>query len=527
MKRILINIFVFALSLSLAGALQSCNKKNLNEGTQEQQEQQEQEEDTKKKSDDELSDLELSQRYYVNYFLASFSSVYYLWADYSSVKTVLDNWTFTDEPVSKVLEMRYKNITTGKDVDKWTQAISDYKSFTSSVGGTSTTYGYDLVLMYLDSSHENIVAIVNYASLDSPAAKAGLKRGDVILKVNGKMMTPDNYVSIVNKELIGSETCTLTMYDGEEISLQAVEMYEDPVHYYSTFSFDGKKVGYLVFNSFTKKACDRLMEAFTYFKEEGISELILDLRYNGGGYVSTETLLASLMAPVSVVNAESLYSTTVYNDLLTAAWGNSPVSFNPQCTVKDDNGKEVTYDVVSANPDIKKIYAIITSNTASASEAVITGLKPYLDIEIIGQQSHGKYCTGLPYSLEDFYDSLSNKWEASKIKEAKKYGDNWGIYVMIGRYADKNGNTPCMPDGFVPDISVSDNPVQPYQLGDENEAMLHAALVRAGKTDFVSNESRVRSAVSTPELQRTPEQVHRSPVFGMRLDDTLPVLSLK
>jgi len=524
MKRIFRYIFVFALSLSMTGALQSCVEKVQPDQKEEQQQGQEQEQGGGGNNNQGgLSDLELAKRYYVNTFLSSFSSIYYLWVEYSTVANVIKNWKVSDDPEAKVLEMRYKNITTGKDIDKWTQAIPDYTSFTSSVGGTSKTYGYDLSLMYLDSSHETIVAIVRLASLDSPAAKAGIKRGDVILKVNGKTMTPDNYVEIVNKELYGSETCKLTMYGGEEIELQAVEMYEDPVHFYTTYTFDGKTVGYLVFNSFTNKAYDRLIEAFTYFKNEGISELILDLRYNGGGYVSTETFLATLIAPPSEVSAGSLYSTTVYNSLLTQVYGNSPVNFSGTRTITDANGRKITYDLLAANPDIKKVYALMTSNSASASEAVVVGLKPYLDVEIIGQQSYGKYCTGLPYALEDFYDSLADEWEASKIKSAKAYGANWGIYVMIGRYADKNGETPCMPDGFVPDVTVSDNPVMPYQLGDENEALLHAALVRAGKTDF-GVEGETRSSIGGLKLEEVQGQVHRSAAFGMRLDDTLPVI---
>ena len=54
--------------------------------------------------------------------------------------------------------------------------------------------------------------------------------------------------------------------------------------------------------------------------------------------------------------------------------------------------------------------------------------------------------------------------------------NNWGIYVMVSRYADKDGNTPCMPNGYAPDIEVSDDPLDGYELGDERETMLSVAL---------------------------------------------------
>ena len=94
---------------------------------------------------------------------------------------------------------------------------------------------------------------------------------------------------------------------------------------------------------------------------------------------------------------------------------------------------------------------------------------PYMDIELIGTASHGKYCTGLMLSGEDTYQHCPEE-----IK-------NWGVYVMISIYQNANGETPCMPDGLQPDVTVEDNPMLPYQLGDVNEPLLQAALLRAGR----------------------------------------------
>ena len=71
---------------------------------------------------------------------------------------------------------------------------------------------------------------------------------------------------------------------------------------------------------------------------------------------------------------------------------------------------------------------------------------------------------------------------------------DWGIYVMISRYADKNGSTPCMPDGFVPDFGVEDNPLDGCQLGDPGETMLAFALSRAGYRPVSKAPSALREA---------------------------------
>ena len=409
---------------------------------------------------------------YVNAFGKGVMTTYYLWE--KEIAKALTNWTKDVEPIAYVKEIRYKQ--NGKDFDRWTQMLDDYEGFVSSVQGISETYGYDVILA-LDGNQESqyIVAIVTFVYKDSPADKAGLKRGDAIRYVNGKGMVQRNYVSIINNELFNSKSVTIKLNDeaGTEISLEAVDMYEDPVVLYKTLQAGDKKVGYMVFTSFTRQACDRLVEACRFFREEGIKDLILDLRYNGGGYVFTQEVLSSMLAPAANVEAGDILETTVYNELLAKHFGNgaTKLTYTHEYT---ENNEKITYDTSDANIGIEHLYAIISSGSASASESLITDLLPYMPVTLIGEQSHGKFCTGLPIGLTEWYEDANvSRTTLTRIK--KLYG-NWGIYVMIGRYADKNGITPCMPDGFTPDIKVEDKPWEKFQLGDPEEAMLKVAL---------------------------------------------------
>ena len=117
------------------------------------------------------------------------------------------------------------------------------------------------------------------------------------------------------------------------------------------------------------------------------------------------------------------------------------------------------------------------------------------------------------YSAKDWYKDYDEVLDEDQRKLGKQYAAKWGIYVMVGRYADKDGNTPCMPDGFKPDYVVEDSPVEPYQLGDEREAMLAAVLARLGggeTTPTAAGRSAAAPARALgPEIARD-----RGPAYG-------------
>lgn len=301
-------------------------------------------------------------------------------------------------------------------------------------------------------------------------------------------------------------------------------MYEDPILLTKVFDCDGKKVGYLAYQSFTFESCLGLYEVCKEFKKEGVSELILDLRYNGGGYVFTEEVLASMLAPEEDVKNGSVFETEIWNDDYMAYYKEKGTDLNTYFrtdTTAVHNKKEYKINMLDANIGLNKIYALVTENSASASEAILVGLLPYFrdNIEIIGQNTHGKYCTGIMYKGKDWYEMIvesvkdfSNKYP--DFADWKKYIGDWGIYVMISMYADKNGENPCMPNGLIPDLEADDLFEEPYPLGDEREAMLNVALQRAGKTDL---ESRVASRSVAPLSVGKAIKFRKNPLDGKRI----------
>jgi C-terminal processing protease CtpA/Prc len=261
-----------------------------------------------------------------------------------------------------------------------------------------------------------------------------------------------------------------------------------------------------------------LIEVAKKFKQEGVTELVLDLRYNGGGYVIIEELLASLLAPEANVKNGDLYQTAVYNDseyakLLKQHYGEDYMNTYFSTKFKWKSGdKEYSYDTSDANIGLNKIYALVTSESASASEATLVGLIPYMDVDVIGNKTGGKHCSGIMFEAKEYYQDYEDYLAELKKKDMpaynkfvdeywkyysawKDYVGKWGLYVMISTYADKNGDNPCRPNGIVPEIEIDDNPEEPYALGDDREALLRVALTEAGYTDFTPlPESKSRSA---------------------------------
>ena len=460
------------------------------------------------------TDQELNTWSAVNYFAANCMSVYYLWNE--EIDDELSHWLRQEigtNPFKKVQSLRYKQ--GGKDYDRWTEITDSYEEMTSSVGGVSTTYGCDIILMMLDQTR--VCAVISVVYADSPASRAGLKRGDVIVLVNGAQMDKSNYYTLITEGFISSPSCRLGMMDGREITMSAVKMYEDPVVYHSIFPIGDKKVGYLVFNAFTLRAIDRLLGVCESFKAAGVEELILDLRYNGGGYVTTEEALASMLAPESNVRNGDIFQRQIFNKAVSDFYlKQDKDALNTRFKTKfewKDGILPSTCDTRSGHLDLKRIYAIIDSGTASASESVLVGLMPYMDIRLIGGQSHGKFCTGVLRSAQEWYDDYKDQMK-SELYAYRKYANDWGLYFMIGRYADRDGNCPAMPDGLKPQYEVEDRPDLGYDFGDERDPMLRQALILAGRTDLRETAASTRASEPAPVLM--PRQIEK-PIFGKRI----------
>ena len=439
---------------------------------------------------DEETKVKDPTTYYSNLFAFNLMYTYYLWADEEA--DAIKSWTYEDNPIEKVASLRYKDAN-GNLVDRWTELMEDCSSFENSITGNGKTFGMEFIL--LRNGKNGVVMEITYTYANSPARKAGLKRGDVITSVDGQELTMDNYVALLTEKVYDFPgTITLGMLEGDDVQMSAVEMYADPVHVVKTLDAGGKKMGYVHFTNFTWDASLGLVEAFKQLKAEGIEELILDLRYNTGGYSITAQVLGSLIAPQSVVQSKEVFNKEVYNSRLSASM-DEETRFAASYTLE---GYVKPLNTLEANPGVKHLWVITTGHSASASESLICGLYPYMDVTLVGSTTYGKFCGGFLIKAERFYDALAQEKSDVDWQAGKKATEGWGIYVISSRYADCNGITRSMPSGIPADYPASDDPRDGFDLGDPSESMLSVVLGLASGKPVTAAPAHTKAPLPQP-----------------------------
>ena len=135
------------------------------------------------------------------------------------------------------------------------------------------------------------------------------------------------------------------------------------------------------------------------------------------------------MAPAREVEAESIFSREIYNATLTEEMG-ADTTFFQNTFLFRGGGKLQVVSSYGANPDLPRLYVLVTGSSASASESLVCGLRPYMDVILLGSRTSGKYCAGALMSADSWYDEVKDALEEGEYEVAKPYVENWGIYVM-------------------------------------------------------------------------------------------------
>jgi C-terminal processing protease CtpA/Prc len=333
-----------------------------------------------------------------------------------------------------------------KTIDRWSFITDDVDALYAYFAGVRKEMGYSLRGYYVSESSNQVVAIVELVYPETPAARAGLKRGDILVKIDGKNITESNYgnlfyndqIEIMKGEIVGDEIYNLE----PSITLSAEVIQINPIHKSEIFEVEGEKVGYLAYTGFIYEYNENLENEFAAFKAQGITDLILDLRYNSGGAISSAKLLASMICPASCKGEVFLH--TAYNQQLSQHLENE----YPREDIFNDYFEENIN-----NLNLSRLYVLTSSGTASASEMVIYSLSPYMDIIQIGEITHGKY-----------YGSIT-------ISDEQRH--SWAIQPIVMR-AENVDNSIDYSKGLPPDIDVRDD--YTYELGTEDDYLTSIAL---------------------------------------------------
>ncbi len=343
--------------------------------------------------------------------------------------------------------------------DKWSFITDDAKSLEDSFEGVETSFGYSLAFGRF-SNTGNIFALVEFVYPNTPASEAGIERGDIIVLKNGSDITDEDYRDLLFAPSLnitrGIRTPQGISIDSKSINMTARVLSLDPVLITDVIEHNGKKIGYLFYAQYIGGFNPSLDNAFSYFMEEGITDLVVDLRYNPGGGVDAAQHFCSSIAPASVVNSEETLVTFRWND-----------KYQKELErLNDVNNLKISFENnVPVKMGLNKIHFLTGSGTASASELSITGLKPYMNVTTVGETTYGKYTASNTMKPEYFYE---------KPDQYKDFS-NWAIQPIIARFANSLGVTD-FKDGFAPDIAVTDSIILGYSLGDIEEPLLKAAI---------------------------------------------------
>lgn len=270
-------------------------------------------------------------------------------------------------------------------IDRFSWIVDDYLELEGTLQGTTKNDGMDFALSYKPNSTTEIFGYVRYIIADSDAATKDIKRGDLFTAVNGTQLTISNYQS-----LLGAENYTLNMAEhngttivsnGKTVTLTKTILSENPILINKVIASGTHKIGYLMYNGFYANYDEKLNEAFGSLKAQGITDLVLDLRYNGGGSVLTATRLASMIT--GQFNGE-VFAKQQWNAKINSYFE----SESPESLKNNFTDKIGSTPINSLN--LTKIYILTTKSTASASELVINGLKPYIAVVQIGDVTTGK-----------------------------------------------------------------------------------------------------------------------------------------
>ena len=323
--------------------------------------------------------------------------------------------------------------------DRWSYATPtvDYQRF----WGDGKTLGYGVMVAGLEvSGHPDWPLYVRYIEPGSPAASAGVQRGDEVTAVNGRpvseLIAADDYSAFSADASGQSLVLSLSNVDGaRQVTLTSQVYGLVPVTNTTVLTTaGGRKLGYVAVKDMISQAEIPFDAAFSQFRKAGVQDVVIDLRYNGGGLVSSSSRLASY--PAAGRTAGQVYSKLLYND--------QQASQNQTYRFTDPSNAL----------GLSRVYLLTGQRTCSASEQLINALRPFVQVITIGDTTCGKPVGFLPQD-----DGCGTTWSVVNFESTNARNE--------GRFFD----------GFNATCAVAEDYGQ--ALGSAAEPLLAAAMGHA------------------------------------------------
>lgn len=344
-------------------------------------------------------------------------------------------------------------------VDQFSWIVSDYTTLEQQLQGTTKNNGVEFGLSLVTSGSDQVIGYVRYIIPNSDASTKNIQRGEVFYAVNGTSLNLNNYRSLL---FSADENYTLNFADltydtngnpvitanGKSLDLTKTTLAENPILINKVITNGAHKIGYLMYNGFYPGYDSQLNDAFGYLKSEGVTDLVLDLRYNGGGSVATSARLASMIT--------GQFTGQIFDEL---AYNSKKKYLNQKYLfVSTLDGKALN------SLNLTTVYVLTTRSTASASELIINGLDPYINVIQIGDYTYGKNVASVT-----LYDSPS--FTKTGLNPSHKYA----MQPIVAQSTNAVGFSDYL-DGLTPEFLLKERIQTMGVLGNPSEPLLSTAI---------------------------------------------------
>ena len=340
--------------------------------------------------------------------------------------------------------------------DRFSLLVANYNELEDALNGVTLNNGMEFGLVYYPNNSSNVFGYIRYVLPGTDAESKNLERGMIFNSIDGQQLTDTNFSELLslNSYQIGLATFNGTVITptGESIALVKQQYTENPILIAETLTVQGQKIGYLMYNAFTRDFDSQLNGVFAQFKADAITDLVIDLRYNGGGSVETAIDLSSMITGQFY---NQVFANEEWNTDRQAEYASPKLFDNQIFTGEAINSLNLT-----------KAYVLTTKRSASASELVINGLNPYIDMTQVGDTTTGKYQASFL-----LYDAPAPNFSKSQANP----GHSYAMLPLVFKTSNAIGFTDYA-EGLFPDIQLKENYTNLGVLGDVNEPLLAAAL---------------------------------------------------
>lgn len=405
----------------------------------------------------------------INLFIWRAMNTYYLWqpnvpdlADtrFANIGQLYSEYSGYSSPSDVFQSLRYQPGV----VDRFSWIVDYYIALENSFQGINLSSGMEFGLVRYANDDSNVFGYVRYVIPGSDAEIKNISRGMLFSEVDGIQLTESNYTDLLFDDNT-NYTITLADFNGGNptsnsitVSLTKTQLQENPVAIVKTIQEGTHKIGYLLYNQFSSSFDSQLNAAFATLQSENITDLILDLRYNGGGKVSTATYLGGM---ITGQFDGQLYSKELWNTKVQEALDAS--LFENNFTNQLDNG---TVNEPLNNLNLTRVYFITTRSTASASELVMNSLSSYIDVKSVGTTTIGKVQGSVT-----LYDSDNFTRTGGNLNP----DHTWAIQPLVLEILNKNNSN--QPNGIDPTIELPENYENLGVLGERSDPLLDRTIL--------------------------------------------------